>query len=49
MDDEVEPGTTQALRWRVSSAVVAAMNELEADVASWECDNESNPRCGIPG
>jgi len=49
-DDEIELGRiTEAPQWWVCSAVVATVNELETVVVSWECDNKSNPRCGIPG
>jgi len=48
VDDEIEPGRTAQTPWRrVSSAVVAVMDELEIVAASWKYDNELDPRCWI--
>jgi len=42
VDDEIESGmTAQTPQWWVPSVVVAAIDELETDVASWTCNNES--------
>ena len=39
MDDEIEPGkTAQTPQWRVSSAIVAASDEMKIALPLWKCE-----------